>query len=208
VQQALHSCADVAVTCYVLDDDFDYLPGWELLPFPSHPDRFWGPLNLLFDFYLGLFPGSEDHHSRSQWPRGLRRRPSSLGRWDHGFESRLRHGCLSSWFCIVLSCVGRGLCDGLITRPNKSYQCLNKIKTPSVCEAAKVLSRTVDGSILLNDAFSVTRLYSVVDRTVSEWRWIGKYLVRRGRDLILRYYPGIRLEGLRKTTKKLNQNSR
>jgi hypothetical protein len=28
---------------------------------------------------------------------------------DHGFESRLRHGCLSASFCVVLSCVGRGL---------------------------------------------------------------------------------------------------
>jgi len=29
-----------------------------------------------------------------------------------------------------------------------------------------------------------------------------------GRDLIERYYPGIRLEGLRRTTKTLNQDSR
>jgi hypothetical protein len=28
---------------------------------------------------------------------------------DRGFESRLRHGCLSSSFYVVLSCVGRGL---------------------------------------------------------------------------------------------------
>jgi hypothetical protein len=32
----------------------------------------------------------------SQWLRGLRNRASSLGRWDHGFESRLKHACLSS----------------------------------------------------------------------------------------------------------------
>jgi hypothetical protein len=32
----------------------------------------------------------------SQWPRGLRRRPWSLGLWNRGFESRLIHGCLSS----------------------------------------------------------------------------------------------------------------
>jgi hypothetical protein len=35
-----------------------------------------------------------------------------------------------------------------------------------------------------------------------------KYLVGSGRNLILRYYPGIRQEGLRKTTKPLNQDSR
>jgi hypothetical protein len=39
-----------------------------------------------------------------------------LGYWDHGFESRSRHGCL------CLCCVGTGLCDGLITRPKESYQ--------------------------------------------------------------------------------------
>jgi hypothetical protein len=32
----------------------------------------------------------------SQWPQGLKGRPWSLGRWDRGFESRLRHVCLSS----------------------------------------------------------------------------------------------------------------
>jgi hypothetical protein len=34
--------------------------------------------------------------SRSQWLRGLRRGRWPLGRWDCGFESRLRHWCLSS----------------------------------------------------------------------------------------------------------------
>jgi hypothetical protein len=38
---------------------------------------------------------------RSQWPRGLRPRAWSLGRCDPGFESSLRHGCLSSYFCVV-----------------------------------------------------------------------------------------------------------
>jgi hypothetical protein len=33
---------------------------------------------------------------RSQWPPGLRPRLWSLGLWDLGFESWLRHGCLSS----------------------------------------------------------------------------------------------------------------
>jgi hypothetical protein len=32
----------------------------------------------------------------SQWPCGLRCWHWSLGRWDRGLESRLRHGCLSS----------------------------------------------------------------------------------------------------------------
>jgi hypothetical protein len=33
----------------------------------------------------------------------------ALDRW---FESRLRHGCLSSSLYVVLSCVGRGLATG------------------------------------------------------------------------------------------------
>jgi hypothetical protein len=28
---------------------------------------------------------------------------------DRGFKSYLKHGCLSLSFCVVLSCVGRGL---------------------------------------------------------------------------------------------------
>jgi hypothetical protein len=43
---------------------------------------------------------------------------------------------------------------------------------------------------------------------VTEWRWIGKDLAGSSRGLILRYYPGIHLEGLRKTTKNLNQGGR
>jgi hypothetical protein len=54
----------------------------------------------------------------------------AFGYWDRGFESRSRHGCL--WLCVMLSCVGRGLCDGLITRPKESIKCLNKITKPSV----------------------------------------------------------------------------
>jgi hypothetical protein len=50
--------------------------------------------------------------SRSQWPCGLRRGSWPVGCWDRGFESRSRHGCLSASFCVVLSCVGRGLATG------------------------------------------------------------------------------------------------
>jgi hypothetical protein len=51
-----------------------------------------------------------------QWPSGLR----------HGsvaarlLELRRGHGCLSVVSVVCLS--GRGLCDGLITRPEKSYR--------------------------------------------------------------------------------------
>jgi hypothetical protein len=42
---------------------------------------------------------------------------------------------------------------------------------------------------------------------MSEWWWIGNNLVGSGHGLTLRYYPSIHLEGLRKTTKILNQDS-
>jgi hypothetical protein len=60
---------------------------------------------------------------------------------------------------------------------------------------------------LFNDAFSVTRLYSVDDRTISELL-IGKDLVGSGRGLILSYYPGIHLERLKKPMKNFSCNSR
>jgi hypothetical protein len=52
---------------------------------------------------------------RSQWPRGLRRR--SLGCWGRGFMDV----CLLCLY-VVLSCAGRGLYDGLITRPEEPYR--------------------------------------------------------------------------------------
>jgi len=54
--------------------------------------------------------------SRSQLLCGLR----PLAGWDFGFESR-RDEWMSVWYeCCVLS--GRGLCNGLITRPEHSYR--------------------------------------------------------------------------------------
>jgi hypothetical protein len=49
------------------------------------------------------------------------------GYWNRVFESRSRHECFSLCFCVVLPCVGRGLCDGLITRPKESYRVSNTI---------------------------------------------------------------------------------
>jgi hypothetical protein len=60
--------------------------------------------------------------SRSRWPRGIRRRSWPLGYWYRGFESRSRHECLFLCLCVALSCVGRGLYDGLINRPEESYR--------------------------------------------------------------------------------------
>jgi len=36
----------------------------------------------------------------------------SLEHWDRGFESRSMHGCVSAFFCVMLSFVGSGLATG------------------------------------------------------------------------------------------------
>jgi hypothetical protein len=59
--------------------------------------------------------------SRYRCPRGLRRSYWPLGCWDRRFESRSGYGCLSICLYVVLYCVGRSLCDELITRPKESY---------------------------------------------------------------------------------------
>ena len=66
-----------------------------------------------------LYSGNAKN-SRSQWPRGLRRRSTParpLILWV-----RIP---LGSWMSVCCECCvlsGRGLCDGLITRPEKSYR--------------------------------------------------------------------------------------
>jgi hypothetical protein len=60
---------------------------------------------------------------RSQWPSGPRRR--SAAAWL--LESRVSNSARGMdvfllYLHVVLSCVGRGLCDGLITRPEESYR--------------------------------------------------------------------------------------
>jgi hypothetical protein len=58
--------------------------------------------------------------SRSQWPRDLRRRSTAavlLGLWV-----RITH---VAWMFVCCECcvlLGRGLCDGLITRTEESYR--------------------------------------------------------------------------------------
>jgi len=44
---------------------------------------------------------------------------SLLGSW---VQIPSGHGCLSLHLYVVLYCVGRGLCGGLITRPKESYK--------------------------------------------------------------------------------------
>ena len=57
---------------------------------------------------------------RSQWPRGLRRKSTA----DRLLRSWVRIA-LGAWMFVCCECCvlsGRGLCDGLITRPEGSYR--------------------------------------------------------------------------------------
>jgi hypothetical protein len=77
--------------------------------------------------------------SRSRWPRGLKRRSADV--WLLGLQVGIpvedMEVCLLCVY-VVLSCVGRGLCDGLITRPEESYRVCQ-----SVCDQeASVQRRT------------------------------------------------------------------
>jgi hypothetical protein len=58
--------------------------------------------------------------SRSQWPRGLRRRSLASRLLRLWVQIPPRAWMFVCCECCVLS--GRGLCDGLITRPEESYR--------------------------------------------------------------------------------------
>ena len=63
---------------------------------------------------------SHSNSCRSQWPRGLRRRSAAaplLRLWV-----RIPSGAWMSVCCDCCVLSGRGLCDGLITRPEESYR--------------------------------------------------------------------------------------
>jgi len=69
---------------------------------------------------IRLFESSTCFERRSQWPRGLRRRPAAarlLRSWVRIPTGLCKFVCCE---CCVLS--GKGLCDELITRPEKSYR--------------------------------------------------------------------------------------
>ena len=59
-------------------------------------------------------------YCRSQWPRGLRRRSAAARLLRLWARIPPRAGTFVCCECCVLS--GKGLCDGLITRPEESYR--------------------------------------------------------------------------------------
>ena len=64
-------------------------------------------------------------HRRSQWPRGLRR--GSAAARVLGLRVLIPSGAWTS-VCVEYCVLSRrGLCDGLITRPEESYGCLSVV---------------------------------------------------------------------------------
>jgi hypothetical protein len=103
-------------------------------------------LQSLYKTYCRIWKG--DHElCPSGWPRRLKCRLCLLGYWDHGFEYRSRHGCLSLCFCVALYCVGRGLCGELITRAILPYV-LIRLRDVR-CESVKDLTRTVEPLMMM-----------------------------------------------------------
>ena len=60
------------------------------------------------------------HKSRSQWPRGLRRRSTAVRLLRSWVRIPPRAWMFVCCECCVLS--GIGLCDGLVIRPEESYR--------------------------------------------------------------------------------------
>ena len=67
-----------------------------------------------------IFSVCKLRRSRSQWPRGLRRRSAAARLLRSWVRIPLGAWILVCCECCVLS--GRGLCDELITRPEESYR--------------------------------------------------------------------------------------
>jgi hypothetical protein len=78
-----------------------------------------------------------------------------------------------------------------------SRQCCNNIRS---------FEKYTPFVVCLMTLFSNLDYIAPNEGMISEW-WIGKDLEGSDRVLILMYYPGIFLEGLRKVTKTLSQNS-
>ena len=86
-----------------------------------HPTTLYATSVHLWTLYLLSFKLHPTKlHCWSQWPHGLRRRSSAarlLRLWVRIPPGAWMFVCCE---CCVLS--GRGLCDGLITRPEESYR--------------------------------------------------------------------------------------
>jgi hypothetical protein len=69
---------------------------------------------------LPIFPRQYDSTSRSRWPRGLRHGPTTARLL--GLRVWIMPGTWMSVSCECCVLSGRGLCDGLIARPEETYR--------------------------------------------------------------------------------------
>jgi len=84
----------------------NFLTTWETINF-SRLFRVVRSLVKIHRVFVLLHFVSHLFFSRAQWQHVLRR-------MDCGFASHSRHWCMSAWFYVALSCVGRGHVDGSI----------------------------------------------------------------------------------------------
>jgi hypothetical protein len=111
---------------------------------------------LIINFYSVL--------CRSQLPCGLRRGYWPVGCCDHGFESRSRYECLSSSFCVVLSCVGRGLAtgwslvQGVLPYVNRSRNLLY-VRRPTSFKDCRATGKKSCSIICVNDKMTYTCIW-------------------------------------------------
>jgi hypothetical protein len=86
--------------------------------------------------YVYVYTYIHTTYSRSQWQRGLRRGSAAV--WLLGLWVQIPLEAWMSVFCECCVLSGRGLCDGLVPRPEEFYQmwCLKCDREASKNEAA------------------------------------------------------------------------
>jgi hypothetical protein len=97
--------------------------------------------------FLIFFSKVFEFRCRARWPHGLRRMSWPLGCWDRRFEFCWGAWILSLCLYILLSYVGRDLCDELIPHPKEFYPVSNKIQSPNERHRKKsinVLTRKIE----------------------------------------------------------------
>jgi hypothetical protein len=125
----------------------------------------FNPLKRSGTYMQQLLRESYIYISRPRWPRGLRRR--SAAAWLLGSRVRIPLRALMFVSCVsVLSCVGRGHCDGLVTRPEESYRMcqLYVIKKTWMVEEkpqqwGKVLRKYIYMKVLVDHYLHYTKSY-------------------------------------------------
>jgi hypothetical protein len=107
--------------------------------------------------------------SRSQWPRGLRR--SSAAAWLLGSRVRipLRAWMFVSCLYVVLSCVGTGLCEGLITVQKSPTVCLYVCDQETPKREAKSLSWTISAYEWMNLLWNMVPIENVGENLVVDF---------------------------------------